>query len=146
MKFPVRGGSFARVSIKIEKGRTLSFDQFWDWLLDHPNCILRAGTTDSALYDLDAFHWHFSEEESGAPIIQLVRGKDLVGEIIIDPQDVQFVQVTADNSGAGGEEGGAGRFLFELIGGTEGETFPMYHFLMAHGLEEEVVHQGGLKH
>ncbi len=41
---------------------TLAFDEFWRWLVLHPNCIVRAGTADSVLYDDDDLHWHFANE------------------------------------------------------------------------------------
>ena len=39
---------------------TLSFDEFWEWLMGHPNCILRAGTPDTILFDDEDFYWHLA--------------------------------------------------------------------------------------
>ena len=50
------------------------------------------------------------------------------------------VQSTLDS-----EEDGERRYLFEVIGGDKAEPYAVYHFLVAHGFEEEP-HQGGLKH
>ena len=41
---------------------TLPFDTFWNWLMLHPNCILRAGTADAVIFDDDDLHWHFAQE------------------------------------------------------------------------------------
>ena len=38
----------------------LSFDEFWEWLMGHPNCILRAGTPDTILFDDEDFYWHLA--------------------------------------------------------------------------------------
>ncbi len=129
------------MSITVQSGLTLTFDRFWKWLLDHPNCILRAGTVDALFYDMEEFHWHLMEDEHHMPVVQIIRGKNLVGEIVIDTRDLLFVQVTPET------EGDTNRFLFEVIGGPKGDTYAAYHFLMAHGFEEqEVGHLGGLKH
>lgn len=131
------------MSISVQAGLTLSFERFWEWLSEHPNCVLRVGTAEAAFYDSDDFHWHFEEDEQHNPVVQLICGKQLVAEMVLDTRDLLFVQVTPDPDG--GAE--SGRFLFELIGGSQAESYPLYHFLMAHGLEEqEVGHIGGLKH
>ena len=39
---------------------TLSFDEFWEWLMGHPNCILRAGTPGTILFDDEDFYWHLA--------------------------------------------------------------------------------------
>jgi hypothetical protein len=130
------------VSISVQPGQTLTFDRFWRWILEHPNCVLRAGTADAILYDLDDLHWHFYEDPEHTPVIQLIRGKQLVAEILLDRRDILFVQVTPDS-----ESEERGRFLFELIGGPKDDTYPICHFLIAHGLEEDLSgHLGGLKH
>ena len=36
-------------------GVTLTFDKFWTWIQAHPNCILRAGTPESVIFDDDDF-------------------------------------------------------------------------------------------
>src|SRR4029077_13137281 len=90
---------------------TVAFDAFWTWVQAHPNCILRAGTPETVLYDDDELHWHFTAEGTDALVVQVLRGKRLVGEILIAPADVAYVQAVA-----GDEE----EYVFELI--TETET------------------------
>ena len=62
---------------------TLPFDAFWSWLQAHPNCIIRAGTPEAVLYDDDDLHWHFSAEGPDTFLVQLQRGKKLVGEMMV---------------------------------------------------------------
>ncbi len=128
------------MSLTVQSGATLTFERFWGWLKRHHNCILRAGTPDSWLYDQDDLHWHLDEGPERHPSVQLVRGKQVLAEIALDVRDVVFVQATLDS-----EEDGERRFLFEVVGGDRAEPYPVYHFLVAHGFEEEP-HQGGLKH
>ena len=128
------------MSVTVETGTTLDFDRFWRWLKHHANCIVRAGTVDAYLHDQEAFHWYLEEDADRNPVVQLVWGKLTVGELALDVRDVLYVEATPS------EEGEAGQYLFEVIGGSKEEPFPVYHFLMAHGFEEEAVHQRGLKH
>jgi len=127
------------MAVTVETGTTLAFDRFWRWLKEHVNCIQRAGTVDTYLHDQEAFHWHLEEDAERNPIVQLVWGKLLVAEMVLDVRDVIYVEATPDE---GGERGA---FLFELVGGSRDESFPVYHFLLAHGFEEEG-HAAGLKH
>jgi len=129
------------MSIQVERGSTLTLERFWNWLLNHPNCILRAGTADAALYDQEDFHWHFEQEGPSQEVIQLIRGKQLVGEMFLDTRDIQYVQAIPDN-----ESGERGWYLFELVGGPKEEPLPMYHFLMSHGPDMDTAHPTGLKH
>ena len=125
--------------VTVETGTTLAFDRFWRWLRRHANCILRAGTPDAYLYDQEDLHWHLDEDEDRAPVVQLLRGKQLLGEIVIEVSDVLFVQALPD------PDGGEGQFLFELVGGGGDEPFAAYHFLLAHAFEEEATHGPQLK-
>jgi hypothetical protein len=127
------------MSVQVQAGTTLPFDRFWRWLKHHASCILRAGAGDTWLHDQEAFHWHLEEDEQRSPNVQLVWGKLLVGEMALDVRDVLFVQATPDPEA---EE--PGQYLFELVGGA-GEPEVVYHFLVAHGFEEEKQH-GALKH
>jgi hypothetical protein len=127
------------MSVSVEAGTTLPFDRFWRWLKQHVNCILRAGAGDVWLHDQEAFHWHLEEDDQRNPSVQLVWGKLLVGELAMDVRDVLYVQATPDPDAPE-----PGPYLFELVGGP-GEAAPVYHFLLAHGFEEEGPH-GGLKH
>jgi hypothetical protein len=106
---------------------TLPFDTFWSWLVTHPNCIVRAGTPEAVLYDDEDLHWHFAREEPATLLVQLIRGKRLLGEILVDPEPVSYVQ------GAAGEE--EGEYVFELVSETGSERLAAYFFVLAHGYE-----------
>jgi hypothetical protein len=125
--------------VTVETGTTLTFDRFWRWLKRHPNCILRAGTPESFLYDHEDLHWHLEEDEERVPTVQLVQGKQILAELVVEVRDVLFVQVTPD------PDGEAGQFLFELQGGGADEPYAAYHFVVAHGFEEDGGHRQQLK-
>lgn len=127
------------MSVTVETGSTLTFDKFWRWLKRHPNCILRAGTPDATLFDQEDLHWHLEEDEDRVPLVQLLRGKQLLGELAIEVREVLFVQAVPD------PDGEAGHYLFELWGGGGEEAFAVYHFAMAHALDEEQGHRTQLK-
>jgi hypothetical protein len=118
------------MSVTVETGSTLAFEKFWRWLKRHPHCILRAGTADAFLYDQDDLHWRLDEDDDRVPTVQLMRGKALLAEVALEVRDILFVQVTPD------PEGEVGQHLFEVIGG-DAEPYPVYHFLLAHGFEDE---------
>lgn len=124
------------MTTKAETAPPLTFERFWRWLLDHPNCVVRAGSDDCTLIDHDDFHWDFLEEEEGNVIVQLVKGKALVSELIVARRDVLFVQASIDVEAAA-----QGYWLFELIGGPKEETFTVAHVLMSHGMEQQQGHQ-----
>src|SRR5438046_9339527 len=90
---------------------TLSFQAFWTWLQAHPNCILRAGTPEVVLYDDDDLHWHFAVEGDDTRVVQLIRGKTLVGEIVVAPGDITYVQGVAREA--------EDEYMFELTSETE---------------------------
>lgn len=116
----------------------VSFDKFWSWLQGHPNCILSAGTPEAVLYDDEDFHWHFASEEDGTLLVQVLRGKQLVGEIAIAPRTITYVQ-----SEAKGDE----EFVFECVEETDREPLVAYHFTLSHDYSpEEVVKQGRWVH
>lgn len=127
----------------LQTGTTLTFERFWRWLRDHRNCVMRAGGMNCWLYDAEDLHWSFEEESGRAQLVQLSRGKQLLAELIIDPQEVLFVQATPDP-----EAGEKNAFLFELVGGQKGEEEVVYHFLIAHGFDEQPAagHSTTLKH
>lgn len=106
---------------------TMPFETFWNWLLRHPNCILRAGTQESVLYDDDDLHWHFAVEGS-VFYVEVICGKRLLGEISVDSERVTYVESV-------GEER-EGEHLFELISEDEQARFSLYFFVLAHGFEE----------
>jgi hypothetical protein len=107
---------------------TLSFADFWSWLTTHPDCILRAGTPEAILYDDEDLHWHFAEEEPETLVVQVLRGKLLVGELLIAPDQVAYVQ------GVAGDHDN--EFIFELITETEVDRFPSYFFVLVHGYDD----------
>ena len=113
----------------MEDPLTLAFDPFWSWLTSHPNCILRAGTPETVLYDDDDLHWHFATEGASTRLVQVLRGKRLLGELLIEPEEVSYVQ------GAPGEE--EGEFLFELVAESETEQAVSWFFWLAHGYDTE---------
>lgn len=108
---------------------TLPFDAFWSWLTTHPNCILRAGTPETVLYDDDDLHWHFATEGEATLLVQLIRGKRMVGELLVEPDQVTYVQAVP-----GDEEG---EHTFELIAENESEHVAAYFFVLAHAYEAQ---------
>jgi hypothetical protein len=108
--------------------KTVTFDKFWSWLQGHPNCILRAGTPETVLYDDDDLHWHFASESGGTCVVQVLRGKKLVGEILVVPSEIAYVV---------GEPGEEQEYTFELISETPTDRFAAYHFVLSHGFDAE---------
>ena len=107
---------------------TLSFQDFWSWLVGHPNCILRAGTAKTTIYDDDDLHWHFASEGPETMVVQLIRGKRLMGELLVQPEIVSYVQ---GYDGDHDEE-----FVFELIAENEQERSSAYFFVLSHGYDD----------
>lgn len=118
----------------------LSFDQFWRWLQDHRNCVLRAGSPDVMLMDAEALHWDFFDEDDGRAVAQLILGKALVGEVVVERSEVLFVQAAPDV-----ESPGSGHWMFECYGGPKDDAYPLYVFVTSHGMEAAQGHQA-LKH
>jgi hypothetical protein len=113
----------------MEEPISLTFDDFWSWVVAHPNCILRAGTPEAVIFDDDDLHWHFATQEDGIPVVQVLRGKRLMGELFLIPDQISFVQ------GMVGEEND--EYVFELISETEDEGFAAYFFVLVHGFDGE---------
>lgn len=107
---------------------TLSFDAFWSWLRGHGNCMVRVSTPDSVLYDDDDLHWWVGEE-NGVHLIQVIHGKRLQGEVVVDPERVAYVQVLGEQA--------EGEFAFELISETPTDRIASYQIVLVHGLEDE---------
>jgi hypothetical protein len=116
---------------------TLSLDAFWTWLVDHPNCVVRAGTPDTLLCDDEDFHWWLGND-GPTLVAQLIRGKRMLGELAVDPERVAYVENRGEQ-----EEG---EHLFELISETEEDRFAAYFFILSHGLEveEDASHTGAV--
>ena len=113
---------------------TISFESFWSWLVQHPNCIVRAGTPDAVLLDDEDLHWHFA---SDGPIlfVQVIRGKRLMGELILEPERIAYVQALTEE--------GEGEHGFELISESERERVAAYFFVLSHGFEEQELSGSG---
>jgi hypothetical protein len=118
----------------------LTFDQFWRWLSEHRDCVVRAGTEDLMLFDHELMHWDFFEEAEGRGIVQLIFGKTLVGELMLERSEVLFVQ-----SSPNVEEPKSGEWFFECLGGPRDESYPLFVFVMSHGMEGVADHSS-LKH
>jgi hypothetical protein len=106
---------------------TLAFDEFWRWLVLHPNCIVRAGTADTVLYDDDDLHWHFTSEGPESFLCQLIRGKRLLGELVIHSETVSYVQ------GYRGDH--EDEFVFEMITEGEDDRRAAYFFVLSHAFD-----------
>ena len=106
---------------------TLTFDKFWTWLTGHVNCIVRAGTPEVVLFDHDDFHWTILAEDDTTRMVQLARGKELVGELVVFPSEIAYVQTEP------GEQ--EGEFVFDCVIETESAREVAYHFVMAHEYE-----------
>jgi len=118
---------------KAPESGAIDFEKFWTWLSAHANCILRAGTPEVLLIDHDDFHWHMAREDENTYVVQLVRGKELVGEIVVMPQEIAYVMpVDTQNDDV----------VFELLVETEVSREVAYHFVMAHGYDEAEVSGG----
>lgn len=114
----------------------LTFDAFWRWIQEHHNCLLRVGSNDVMLMDNELLHWDFFEEEDGRAVVQAIVGKSLVGEVIIDRNEVLLVQASPDL-----EQPGSQAWNFECMGGNGEDNFPLFSFLMTHGMEGVQGHQ-----
>ena len=106
---------------------TLAFDEFWRWLILHPNCIVRAGTADCVLYDDDDLHWHFASEAAETFLCQLIRGKRLLGEMVIKSETISYVQ------GYRGDHDD--EFVFEMIAEAEEDRTALYFFVLSHAFD-----------
>ncbi len=92
--------------------RVITFDEFWRWLQGHTSCIVSLATPDAVIYDLEELHWKLGVEEGGNIVVQLLRGKSIVGEVAIVPQEVAYVQV---------EPLGEQEYVFDCVSLAEGE-------------------------
>jgi len=114
---------------EMDEPLTLPFATFWQWLMTHPNCILRAGTPESIVYDDDDLHWQFFAEEPETLVMQVLRGKRVTAEILVAPEQIDFVQ------GMPGEQDG--EYVFEAVSETESDRMAVYFFVLAHGWDVE---------
>jgi hypothetical protein len=112
----------------VESPTTIPLETFWRWLQAHANCIVRAGTPETLLFDDEDLHWHFANDEDGSLIVQLIRGKKTVGEILVQPGDIAYVECHPGD----GEE-----FLFDCISEAPDSRVATYHFVLSHGYDRE---------
>ncbi len=129
------------MNVTTETGTTLPFARFWQWLKDHAGCILEAGTTTTSVFDYEDFHWGFIQEEDGRVTAQVIRGKNLVAELVIDPSEITYVQATPDAEGAD-----RGQWIFECMAGKAQEEYVAAYFVLSHGFEEIDKKHEVLKH
>jgi hypothetical protein len=106
---------------------TMPFEKFWSWLSHHSNCIVRAGTPEVLLFDHEEYHWHLAAEEDGLLLVQLVRGKELIAEMVVLITEISYVQV---------EPGEGEECSFECVVESEAAREVAYHFVLAHGYDE----------
>lgn len=108
----------------------LSFEDFWEWVVVHPNCILRAGVQNSVIYDDEDYHWHFAQDGPDTFMVQIIRGKRLVGEFVVYSESVAYVQILT-----GDQEG---EVLFEAVAAEGSETPLACFFVMSHGFDVDM--------
>jgi hypothetical protein len=118
----------------------LTFDAFWRWLSGHRDCVLRIGSGDLVIMDHDLLHWDFFDEDDGRAVAQVSLGKNMVGEVVIERAEILFVQASPDV-----DDPSSGAWTFECIGGPREDSYPLYFFVLAHGMEGTPGHQV-LKH
>lgn len=111
--------------------QTLDFEDFWAWIQLHPNCVLRAGTPEVMLFDDEDYHWHFGEVEDALLVVQLIRGKRMIGEVALRASHIGYVNVVRDPD--------EDAWVFELMGAHDDGW--LYAFSMTHPYE--VVETGG---
>jgi len=111
---------------------TLPFETFWPWIVNHPNCVLRAGTPETTLFDDDDLHWVYDDQNPAELLVQLVRGKRLVGEMVVQPELVAYVEASTGEA--------AGEFVFDLISESETDRVAVYTFVLSHAYESDEHH------
>ncbi|WHI48079.1 hypothetical protein ACJJIW_22075 [Microbulbifer sp. JMSA004] len=106
---------------------SLLFSEFWPWLTEHTNCIVRAGSSDSVVYDDDDYHWRFTAEDARTKLVQVMRGKRPVAELFIEPEHIAAVRISP---------GERGEYNFDLIAEVQGREQVVYYFVLTHSLED----------
>lgn len=109
--------------------QTLPFEAFWPWVITHPNCIVRVGTPETTLFDDEALHWLFDDQNPAELVIQLALGKRLVGEIVLQPDQVSYVEASTGEA--------AGEYVFDLIAESENDRLAVCTFVLSHAFEAE---------
>jgi hypothetical protein len=119
------------MSTWVGTNKPLTFPGFWEFLKDHANCVLGASWGPGALFDEDSLHWVLFDREDHHAVLQLIRGKNLVGELVIDPQEIDEVEISPDP-----ENPQSGHYLAELLSSAARGREPLGHVLLAHGVED----------
>ena len=109
---------------------TLSFETFWKWIVQHSNCILRAGTQDALMFDDEDLHWHFAVDDATV-FVQVIRGKRLMGELTIDTGRIAYVQALPEEP--------EGEWAFELVSDGGTELAAAYYFVLSHQFDESEI-------
>ena len=123
------------MSTWLSGNKPLTFPAFWEWLKDHANCIVGASWGPGALFDDDALHWVLSDQEDRRAIVQVIKGKNLVGELLIDGREIDEVEVLPDS-----ENVQSGQFVAELLSSAADGRQSMGHIVLAHGVEDTLGH------
>ena len=110
----------------MEVAVTLTFEEFWTWVQQHYNCVLRVGTPDAVIFDQETFHWRFLMLEADLWLVQLAQGKNTVAEMAVIPSKVTYVQALP---------GEADDVLFEMISETDQGRDVVNHFVLSHGYD-----------
>ncbi len=142
MRYPIHeiGPKWVRcvVCIIMDAPFTLSFANFWSWLVAHPNCVLRMGTPEVVIYDDEDLHWHFANRTDDRVLVQLLRGKRLMSELFVECEQIAYVQVVPGEN--------EDEHVFELIAETEASRTAAYFFVLGHGYEKERTLTAGRVH
>jgi tRNA A-37 threonylcarbamoyl transferase component Bud32 len=80
------------------------------------------------LLDHEDFHWTLITEDEHTHVVQLARAKELVGELLVFPAEIAYVQVEPSETD--------GEWLFECVVESEKAREVAYHFVMAHEYED----------
>ncbi len=124
------------MSTPLNQDKTLTFQAFWAWLKEHANCVVAASWEGGSLFDHDAFHWLFLEEDERQMVLQLVIGKTLVGELIFDGQLIDEVQVVPDPDGVE-----RGQCIAEFLSAPSSGRETLGHVVLAHSIDQAKSHQ-----
>lgn len=112
--------------------QTLSFTAFVLWVQEHTNCILSAGWAGATLFDHADLHWDLYEEEDRRFIVQLVKGKALIGELVVEGREVNEVTIGPDPEAAS-----QGHYVAELFSDVASGREVLGHFVLSHGIEQQ---------
>jgi hypothetical protein len=113
----------------------VAFDTFWRWLMGHRSCVVQVSTSDVLLRDHDLTHWDIFETRDGEAVCQLSLGKEIIGELTIDPKAVLIVHASPDP-----DDEESGRWIFDCLTGPAEDAYTFCSFMMAHGMDQARTH------